>query len=314
MLCRGVEEPAWDVFGWHLVPGSLPITGIAVDAYWSALDRLSIPFDEAGLADLLDFLLRCRTKSGGFAHNELSDEHSKDVQNATASALNLLTRVASREGGEGHPVWTGLDATRSRLQRGQDIAGFWPYVYPGSRVRKAIDGPLRAVFKPRKFFFYRGSGDTMHHLMTFYFAARHAASSSAGAKLSVLESAWRWTRERLIKGADGSISIDWSADPVLHAPQGSNARDTNAYFLILGTLPLLSALGLISVDESTAFQSGLSAHVEAKLMSRNGRAPCVTPAEGPPDIVRNILPMVEQSAAWKGRLLADVIPVDMPPA
>ena len=123
MLCRGIAEPAWDVFGWHLVPGSLPITGIAVDAYWSALDRLSIPFDEAGVADLLDFLLRCRMKSGGFAHNELSDEHSKDVQNATASALNLLACVASREGGEGHPVWTGLDATRSRLQRGQDIGG-----------------------------------------------------------------------------------------------------------------------------------------------------------------------------------------------
>ena len=88
----------------------------------------------------------------------------------------------------------------------------------------------------------------------------------------------------------------------------------DAYFLILGTLPLLSALGLISVGDVSSIQGGLSAHVEAKLMSRNGRAPCVAPTEGPPDIVRNILPMVEQSAAWKCRLLADVVPVDMPPA
>jgi hypothetical protein len=42
-------------------------------------------------------------------------------------------------------------------------------------------------------------------------------------------------------------------------------------------------------------------------MSEPGRTPCVTPHEGPPEIVRNILPMFEQSVAWKGCLMAEVI-------
>jgi hypothetical protein len=33
----------------------------------------------------------------------------------------------------------------------------------------------------------------------------------------------------------------------------------------------------------------------------------VTPYEGPAEIVRNILPMFEQSVAWKGSLLTEIM-------
>ena len=123
----------------------------------------------------------------------------------------------------------------------------------------------------------------------------------------MLGSAWSWIRTRLIAGRDRSLSIDWTEDPAPRSPQSSNAGDTNAYFLILGAIPRLTSVGIVDRDEATTIADGLLAHIGSNLTSEPGRTPCVTPHEGPPEIVDNILPMFEQSVAWKGSLMAEVI-------
>src|SRR6516165_5501778 len=54
-IFRGIDEPVWDALGWHNAPGSLPATGIAIDAYCYALKRLELPIEEDQVA-LLGFL------------------------------------------------------------------------------------------------------------------------------------------------------------------------------------------------------------------------------------------------------------------
>lgn len=310
MPFRGIKEPTWEVdFGWHDVPKSLPVTAIAVDAYCAALDRLGLPPDEAHVGDLLDLLLSCRTIKGGFAHNALiAGQQAAEVQNATAAALSLLALLGRWKKTEGHPVFTGLDATLSRLGQGQRDSGFWPYHYPGARLRlkEALDrGPFKALLRSRRFFTPHG-GDVTHHLMTLYFAAGYFSSSQASAEKEMLASGWSWIRKRLVPGRDRRMSIDWAEDPAPRSPQNSNARDTNAYFLVLGAIPRLVSLGVVERGEAGTIADALLAHIGSNLTPEPGRTPCVTPHEGPPEIVTNILPMFEQSVAWKGRLLAEI--------
>ncbi len=309
-IFRPIDEPEWGETGWHNVSGSLPATGIAVDAYFTALDRLELPRETDPVDTLLAFLSRCRTSDGGFAHNTLSDAQRRpDVQNATANALNLLGRLRSRAGSDDHTLFTGLDATVSRLRRGQTSSGFWPYRYPGARWKEAVDRRgLRTLLRPRRFFVYGAGGDLTHHLMTFFFAAQYCASAAVPTDPRMLEAGWRWIVQRLVRVADGSVSIDWSSDQSPTSPRFSNARDTNAYFLILGMLPALAVVGVIAPDESAAVAHGLMAHVDSRLMSSSpGHSTCVVPYEGPVEIVSNILPMFEQSVAWKGSLMANAI-------
>jgi hypothetical protein len=307
---RGIDEPTCDVaLEWHDVSESLPATAMAVDAYCDALNRLGLALDEDQVGDLLDLLLRCRRKEGGFAHNALITGHAEEVQNATASALNLVGRLTRGKNAESHPVCTGLDATLLRLGRGQSASGFWPYHYPGarSRLNEALDRrPFRTLLRPRKYFAY---GDVTHHLMTLYFSAGYFSFSRVRAETGMLASGWNWIRKRLVQGTDHSLSIDWAQDQdaAPRSPQNSNVRDTNAYFLILGAIPRLASLGIVDRGESSTIAKALLAHIASNLTSEPGRTPCVTPHEGPPEIVRNILPMFEQSVAWKGSLMAEAV-------
>jgi hypothetical protein len=143
--------------------------------------------------------------------------------------------------------------------------------------------------------------------MTLYFAAGYVSSSTTAAGTRMLASAWTWIRNRLVYGEDRSVAVDWATDPPLESPHYSNARDTNAYFLILGTMPRLTVLGILDEAECRGLAEGLLAHIDTTLIAEPGRAPCITPCEGPPEVVRNVLPMFEQSVAWKGRLAAEVI-------
>ena len=307
-IFRGVDEPTWDALGWYKATGSLPATGIAIDAYCDALKRLELPVEEDQVDHLLAFLLRCRTNKGGFVHNTpRPGEQNQEVQNATATALNLLGRFRWEKKLSGQSLYAGLETTVSRLGRGQSASGFWPYHYPGARWKQAITRPvLKTVLRPRRFFFYSGWGDITHHLMTLYFAAQYFSSTMARADAGMLTAGWRWIEKRLVRGADASVSIDWSEDSAPTSPQFSNARDTNAYFLILGVLPLLAALRVVDRDELGTIARGLMMHIDSRLISQ-GQTPCVAPYEGPIEIVRNILPMFEQSVAWKGRLMANIV-------
>ncbi len=310
-LFQGIHEPAWDVMGWHDVPKSLTATGIAIDAHCAALDRLGLAHDADRVGDLAAFVSRCRREDGGFAHNALTPgQRAPEVQNATASALNMLGRV--RRGGttEGRYNRTELDAILRRLGRGQSASGFWPYFSPRSTLRKALDMPLRIALMPHRYRLYRDAGDFgdfTHHAMTLYFAAGYVSSSTTAAGTRMLASGWTWIRDRLVYGEDHSLAVDWATDPPLESPHYSNARDTNAYFLILGTMPRLTALGILGQAEYSGLAEGLLAHIDSTLIAEPGRTPCIAPCEGPPEVVRNVLPMFEQSVAWKGRLAAEVI-------
>jgi hypothetical protein len=307
-IFRGIDEPRWDSLGWHNAPFSLPATGMAVDAYFDALKRLELPVEKEQVEGLLGFLSACRTETKGFVHNALRPgQRGPEVQNATASALNLLGRLRRECGLDGHPLYADLETTVSRLGRGQSASGFWPYHYPGARWREALDRPvLSTLLRPRRFFYYGGGGDITHHLMTLYFAAQYFSSAGERADTGPLAAGWRWIKKRLVRSADGGVSIDWSGDPVPTTPRYTNGRDVNAYFLILGVMPLLADAAVVDSDESGAIARGLMAHIESHLVSP-GHTPCVVPYDAPVEIARNILPMFEQSVAWKGRLMADVI-------
>ena len=306
-MLQGVHEPAWDVMGWHDVPKSLTATGIAFDAYCDALDRLGLAQSADRLGDLAAFVLRCRTENGGFAHNALTPgQRAPEVQNATASALSTLGRLSRAGATDG----TGLDAILRRLCRGQSAAGFWPYFSPRSTLRKTLNLPLKILLMPHRYpsYLHAGDfGDITHHAMTLYFAAGYVSSFPTAAGTRMLASGWTWIRDRLVYGRDRSLAVDWTADPPLDSPHYSNARDTNAYFLILGTIPRLALLGILDKAECGALAAALLAHVNSTLIAAPGHAPCIAPCEGPPEVVRNILPMFEQSVAWKGRLAAEVI-------
>jgi hypothetical protein len=309
---RGISEPTWDALGWHDVPGSLPATGIAVDAYWDASNRLGLLMNADTIGDLSDFLLRCRSDEGGFVHNARPrGQEAPEVQNASASALNLLGRMGAGNGNAAeHPVHARPDATLRRLTGGQIVSGFWPYRYPGHKLRLRellTRWPFRTVFPPGRFDSYFGYGDITHHLMTLYFAAGFFAFSGFPTDAPMLASGWRWVKERLVPDEQGSLFIDWTGDPAPRSPQYSNTRDTNAYFLLVGTLARLASVGVVDQGEAGAVADGLLAHVGTNLMSEGGDVPCVKPYEGPHDVVRNILPMFEQSVAWKGRLLTDFV-------
>jgi hypothetical protein len=81
----------------------------------------------------------------------------------------------------------------------------------------------------------------MHHALTLHFAAVYAVSSGDASGADLVASGRGWLRGRLVPAAGRSLSIDWSGDPVPTSPRCSDARDTNAYFLVLGTLPRLLA-------------------------------------------------------------------------
>jgi len=298
-LFSGVSEPLWVGPGWRETARSLAATGIAVDAYCAAEQQLARTLAPDETRALLDLVASCRTISNGFTHDALDETApTPDVQNATASALNIMGLVSRVDGASAHPVYTGIDATLARLGGGQTTAGFWPYFYPGRKLRlKEALG--RRVPHGRH-------GDLTHHLMALYFAAGYAASRPPTVANPMLSSGWQWVRTRLL--ADGGrLSIDWSEDPAPSRPQHTNARDTNAYFLILGTLPRLEALGVVEDVDTTMVAEALLDHIASALLAEPGENPCVTPHEGPSEVVGNMLPMFEQSAAWKGRLLAESI-------
>lgn len=302
----GIAEPAWNVLGWHDVPECLSVTGMALDACWGAMDLLGSTAERFDAAPVLDFLLRCRGRHGGFAHNALAEgSTAPEVQNTTATALNILAHLAGDPNAAGHPLYRGLAAARARLREGQCSDGFWPYHHPGGRLRESLDRPpFNRILRPRRFFAYRRRGDVMHHLMTLHFAAGYFATSQCRTDIGMLESAWNWIRKHLVRDTSGGLAFDWAPDVPPEWPVYSNSLDTNAYFLLIGTIPQLVTLDIATRNEAGSIADGVLAHVAAHLLPAHARPPCITPYEGPRELVRNILPMFEQSVAWKGCLLA----------
>jgi hypothetical protein len=305
LLFQGVDEPEWNGRGWRDAPESLPATAIALDAYLEALSRLELDPDLDRLDDLRGLLSRCRTVTAGFAHNPTSAERSpREVQNAGASVLYLADQLSRVKDAQRRSLDLELRKTRQRLRRGQLASGFWPYGYPRYRARMK-EGyrkePLRTLLGREEQAVHGRHGDIMHHLMTLYYlAGSESTSGSSRAANGVLTSGWSWIRKRLIKNGDRGLSIDWRGDPA-----HGNTRDTNAYFLIFGMMPHLVSTGILSGDESTSLTTALLMHIELNLLG--AATPCIRPYEGPREIVQNILPMFEQSTAWKGRLMSGAL-------
>lgn len=146
----------------------------------------------------------------------------------------------------------------------------------------------------------------MHQAMTLYFLAKYFSLAQNHKEALIVSRGWRWIKEHFINGEKG-LAIDWSWEPVPALPEYCNFRDTNSYFWILGLLPSLESLGVINKDESTTVADGIINYINNNLLEKDGKVPCVIPHEGPPEVLRNILPMFEQGVAWKGSFLADVI-------
>ena len=117
---------------------------------------------------------------------------------------------------------------------------------------------------------------------------------------------WNWIYKHLIKKHDEKIQIDWDWEPASYTPRSSNFRDTNSYFVILSMLPYLTHSHVVG-EEAFQIAEGLLAHIKDQLLRAEGFFPCIVPHEGPKEILRNIFPCVEESVAWKGALLSDLV-------
>lgn len=309
-LFSGLHEPIWDVLGWHEVPGSLAATGIATDALWDSMDLLGTGLDEKDCEPLLTFLTGCLHGKGRFAHSTVRQgQQPRDIQNTTAVALYLLEYIAKKIPQLEHPLLRERGQAIRHLSNGQDKSGFWPYCYSGwlGKSTAAAFPILKKIPVIRGYFLNTDFGDTMHQAMTLYFVVKYLSLSPNHKHLEVISRGWEWINRHFINNNEEGLAIDWSWEPVPTFPRYCNFRDTNTYFWILGLLPNLENLGVVNKDESAKTIEGLLRHINDNLLEEEGEIPGIVPHEGPPEILRNILPMFDQGVAWKGSFLAEII-------
>ncbi|MFC1866765.1 hypothetical protein ACFL0H_01315 [Thermodesulfobacteriota bacterium] len=308
-LASGIGEPVWDVLGWHKLKGSVPVTGYTISAVWSTMDFLGIKIDEKSYESLLTFLAGCLHGKYKFAHHTIGkDIPQRDVQNTTALALFLIEYIAKKSSSSKYTPLLKLRKQAFRhLWRGQRKSGFWPYCYSGWRgkIISAIPSVKKIMFI-KKFFFGVNFGDIIHHIMTLYFIAKYLKLSNSNKNIVVVSRGWKWIK-RHFKKTDKGLAIDWSWEDIPMTPTYCNFRDTNCYFYILGLVPYLEELGVISKYEATSIINGILKHIGNNLLYEGGGMPCIVPNEGPPEVIRNILPMFEQGVALKGHFMTEII-------
>lgn len=306
-IYSGLPEPTWNSLGWHEEAGSLAATGIALDALWDSMDILGLSLQENLFEALLHFLNGCFHGKGRFAHNTVDQrKRPPDVQNTTSVALYLLEYISQKISDTKHPLFRERVNAVRHLFRGQDRSGYWPYFYPGCREWiKTVFHSLANKEKQGSFLSRLSFGDTMHHVMTLYFLVKYTLLSKDRSCFNAISRGWDWISTHLVNNK-GSLAIDWDWEPIPTYPRYCNFRDTNTYFWILGLLPRLYDLGTIHREQGIKIANGLINHIESNLLREEGKIPCIAPHEGPPQILRNILPMFDQGVAWKGCFLAEI--------
>jgi hypothetical protein len=318
----GLDEPIWDRYGWHFRRGSLATTGMLLDAVWQAENLLHL--DHAGSwRSLLDYLETCSVGPGLYAHDSVEQGiRPRPVQNTTAMALYLLEYAAlnSEEAREATAGQRSL--LRHALRRGQRADGFWPYVYPGRGqqlyFRFGLMRPLLARLPVLRRYVLRGGdssvffGDAVHHCLVLHYLARSLwIRGEEGGNTGPVKTGWDWARSHLVTDSSGAVSFDFSWEPKPLVPRYCNFGETTTYFLILATLPYLVRAG-VGEGPFGDLAARLLDHIATHLLEPEGSFPSVRAYEGPVEVLRNILPRVGESAAWKGACLARFVTEGLP--
>jgi|GEM_PF-1723974 len=319
-IYRGVDEPVWNRYGWHIKKGSLATTGMLLDAVWEAQKLLDLRINRPGdWHDLGSYLRGCQVAPGLFAHDSIRPgTRPPAVQNTTAIALYLLEYMAQQPEGSSDPVIGGRQEVYRALRRGQRPDGFWPYVFPGSAQQIYFRSPLvaRRLLRElpflgrilhrdgdRSIFF----GDIVHHCLVLYYLAKALLLRGSGDFFrKTLKRGWNWISAHIRQTSEDSLGLDFISEPVPLGPRYCNFRETTSYFLILASLPLLSELKVIDLDDR-AMAEKILIHVQNNLLEEEGTIPAIRPYEGPVEILRYILPRVGESVAWKGGCLSPLV-------
>jgi len=300
----GLPEPVWDVLGWHDNPGSVYVTGTTLDAIWSARRILGC---ELGLEQgrrLMDYLWTCRVGPGLFAHDTIRPGvKMPPIQNIAAFALYMMTVIEQAPSAADRPILSDRDPAIRHLLAGQRRDGLWPYHTQGLAGRLGLRCPLLARFG--RFNETWREADFMHHCLVLYYLGKTAAMRQHRRLVDGVRLGWSFVRENLEPVGQDELRCRWSWEKRPWGPRYCNYSDTNTYFLILACLPVMRELGIVDQLEADRVGQGVVNHISRALLNEEGRHPSIRPAEGPVETIRCILPMVEQSVAWKGSLLAD---------
>lgn len=302
----GLPEPVWDVLGWHDLPASLVATERIFSAVYETKILLGQDISKNTFEQLLAYLRSCFQGRGIFSHHPLQEKRQcGQPENATAIALYLLESIALHSTFSRYPLLQQRANAVNHLIQGQHKDGYWPYSLPGMRevfIRKFSF--LRHIRYLNKLMHYEVFGDFVHHCMVCYYLTKYYSFSQNKRIREGIEKGWSWVYKHLI--GNGELCIDWDWEPVANSPRYSNFRDTNSYFVILGMIPYLYRCRIVGPDIFVIAERLLK-HIRDNLLAAEAVNPCIVPHEGPSHILRNILPCVEESSAWKGFLLSDFI-------
>ncbi|MDH7500153.1 MAG: hypothetical protein QHH30_07185 [candidate division NC10 bacterium] len=319
-IYRGVDEPVWNRYGWHLKRGSLATTGMLLDAVWEAQRLLDMERKTPGdwLA-LSSYLASCRVAPGLFAHDAVQPRTSPPaVHNTTAIALYLVEYMALKMDDSSRSVFRERQQAYVALQRGQRPDGFWPYIFPGAAQQIYFRLPSTARLFLRELPFlgrmlHRDGdrsiffGDIVHHCLVVYYLAKSLSlSGKIGPLRETLKRGWKWITAQMRETPEEGFRLDFASEPVPKGPRYCNFRETTSYFLILASLPLLSSLGVINQDDR-AIAEEILIHIQNHLLEKEGTIPAIKPYEGPVEVLRYILPRVGESVAWKGGCLSSLV-------
>lgn len=316
----GMEEPKWNRFGWHYNKGSLAATGISLDSMWETMQMLQIPYHSEPWADMVSYIDTCRVGEGLYAHDAVAPgKKPSPVLNTTAIVLYLLVYANYQSSDTTIDLSDRIDAIFHSLYVSQMNDGFWPYTFPTALQRSLFDRSTVSTLISRtvplekfaaKWYGDRfiKFGDAVHHcLVLFYLCKAVALQPNPTPYLFTIENGWKWITNHLIDDLVDGLSFDFSWEPVPNKPRFCNFRETSTYFLICAMQPYLRSLGIVS---SGKLCDQLLMHVYNDLLEPEGIYPGILPYEGPEKILRNILPRVGESVAWKGSCLAEIIRED----
>jgi hypothetical protein len=315
----GIDYPIWTRYGWDYEKGSLAPTGMSLDAIWDTKSLLGLKDEgKEQWNRLFRYLEGCLVGPGLFAHALMQPRTDPPaIQNTTAIALYLLEYAASKVGDANDLVLKERDLALLSLSRGQRIDGFWPYIYPGPMQQfffrfPAIRPFIRRLPIVRRYFYKAGDrsvffGDVVHHCLVFYYLVKSILLREPNFPyVAVVNRGWEWIYKHLVETSYGGLRVDFDWEPKPLVPRYCNFRETSTYFLILATLLLLARMGVIG-DEFRSIASGLLIHIENSLLENEGTFPGIKPYEGPVAVLRNILPRVGESVAWKGSCLCQLV-------
>jgi len=313
------DEPVWKPRGIGLRKGSLPATVMVFEALFETLELMENTELYYEKNNLVDYIKSCKYNNGIFAHDEIVNKNYGGLRikgfgviNTSAMALYLMSEVNQREGNN---IFENklIQQTYQQILNSQRDDGLWTYVFPlfwqkamrklylkiPKRYAEALKSINNKIFKDSSIFF----GDTIHHAIVIYYLLK-SDSNLSDMQINSIQKAWQFIEDKFIFLRDGSIKIDFSWEPKPISPRYCNFLDTTSYFIVLHLLNKMKCFGFIS--KNSDYINGLSKYVANSLLHSN-KTPCISPYDGPEDIIANIFPRPAESVVHKGFLISDLI-------